>query len=148
MLGQRNMPNNFEGLLPATDVFNALLRAAPRLKLLVTSRQVLRVRAEHGFSVQPLTPCEAIGLFSARAGAVSQGFAVNDEYAEVIERICRRLEGVPLAIELAAARSRLYSPKALLEQLEHRLDALVDGARDLPERQLHGHTFPSGTPES
>lgn len=127
--------DNFERLLPATDVFNALLRAAPRMKLLVTSRQVLRVRAEHEFSVPPLTPSEAIGLFSARAGAVSHGFAVNDENAEAIERICRRLEGVPLAIELAAARSRLYSPNALLEQLEHRLDALVDGARDLPERQ-------------
>ena len=127
--------DNFEHLLTAATLIPELLSGAPRVKVLATSREALRVRAEHEFPVPPLAPAAGVRLFAERAGAVRHGFHVDDDNAETVARICSRLEGVPLAIELAAARSRLLPPEALLERLDRRLDVLVGGARDLPERQ-------------
>jgi len=126
-----------------------LLSAAPQLKILVTSRAVLHVSGEHQFPVPPLTvpeyrsmpPVEvlqqysAVGLFSERARAVKPDFAITDENAGVVVEICRRLEGLPLAIELAAARIKLFSPAAMLGRLKDGFQLLSGGARDLPERQ-------------
>jgi hypothetical protein len=95
----------------------------------------LRVQAEHEYPVPPLAPAEAVRLFYERAAAMRHGFHETDDNAETVARICLRLDGMPLAIELAAAQVRLLPPSALLERLDHRLDALVGGARDLPERQ-------------
>ena len=127
--------DNFEHVMGAAELLPALLRDAPRLKVLVTSREALRLQAEHEFPVPPLEPADSVRMFAERAAAVRPGFTVDAANAAIVERICRRLEGVPLAIELAAARTKLLSPEAILERLEHRLDFLVGGPRDLPERQ-------------
>ena len=109
--------------------------AAPGLKVLVTSREALRIQAEYEFPVPPLGIDDSVEMFAARAVAVRPDFHVTEENRAVFERICERLEGVPLAIELAAARTKLLSPEALLSRLDKRLDFLVSGPRDLPERQ-------------
>ena len=127
--------DNFEHLVAAAELLPELLGAAPGIKLLVTSREALRVQAEHDFLVPPLAPAEGVSLFDQRAGAVRHGFHVDDANAATIAAICDRLENLPLAIELAAARARLLPPDTLLERLDNRLDFLVGGARDLPERQ-------------
>jgi predicted ATPase len=128
--------DNVEHLLPTTaDLLTDLLGATTLMKLVVTSREALRVRAEHEYSVQPLAPADSVHLFDVRAAAVRHGFEVDEANATTIAAICGRLEHVPLAIELAAARARLLPPEALLERLDHRLDFLVAGARDLPDRQ-------------
>jgi predicted ATPase len=127
--------DNLEHLLAATDLFAQLLSAAPRLKVLATSREALRIRAEHEFPVPPLAPAEGARLFHERAAAVRHDFGAGDDCTETIARIGRRLDGVPLAIELAAAQVRLLPPDVLLARLDNRLDALAGGARDLPERQ-------------
>jgi predicted ATPase len=117
------------------------------LKVIVTSRETLRIRAEHVFPVPPLSlphpkdptasiaESEAVQLFTERARAVRYGFAVTDVNAPIIAEICLRLDGLPLAIELAAARLNVFTPADLLDRLRERLDVLGAGGRDLPDRQ-------------
>src|ERR671935_1813164 len=123
--------DNFEQLLDAVPDLAVLLRSAAGLKLLVTSRASLRVSGEREFAVPPLTDEEAIALFAERARAVKPTAALGDNARE----ICRRLDNLPLAIELAAARIKFLTPDALLPRLERRLPLLTAGARDAPERQ-------------
>ena len=139
--------DNFEHLLPAAPEVAQLLAGCPRLKVLATSREALRLRAERLFAVPPLRlpvrgqrlavveRCEAIELFAQRAAAVRPDFALDEGNAEAVAEICVRLDGLPLAIELAAIRVRVLSPQALLAKLKSRLDLLQDGPRDLPARQ-------------
>ncbi len=140
--------DNFEHLLAASSFLADLLRACSRLKILVTSRAVLRLSAEYDVPVPPLAlPPEddvtaaqlalndSVRLFVARARDVRPNFALTDDTAPVIGAICRRLDGLPLALELAAARVRLLPPRALLARLDRRLPILTDGPRDLPARQ-------------
>ena len=156
--------DNFEQVVDAGSVVADLLRAAPGLSVLVTSRAALRVSGEQEYPVPGLpTPpdpsqmtaleraqlpeaerrvdadslgtYEAVRLFIARARSVKPGFAVNNENAPAVAAICSRLRGMPLAIELAAARVKLLSPDAILARLEHQLGLLAAGSRDLPERQ-------------
>jgi predicted ATPase/class 3 adenylate cyclase len=141
--------DNFEQILGAAPLLVHLLAACRRLKVLVTSRAALHVSGEHSYPVPPMSlpgekdtkgrydvaSSEAVRLFVERAQAVNPSFAVTDANAPVLVEICRRLDGLPLAIELAAARSRLLPPQALLARLECRLELLKDGARDLPARQ-------------
>ncbi|HEV2122651.1 MAG TPA: tetratricopeptide repeat protein, partial [Chloroflexota bacterium] len=126
-----------------------VLAAAPRLKVLVTSRIALHVSGEHEFPVPPLTlpdpkrlppierltQYEAVRLFIQRAQAVKPDFAITSANAPAVAEICVRLDGLPLAIELAAARSKLLPPQAVLTRLARRLTLLTGGARDLPARQ-------------
>jgi predicted ATPase/class 3 adenylate cyclase len=139
--------DNFEQVTAAAVGLSELLQHAPGLKIVVTSRETLRVRAEHVFPVPPLSlphpkdptasiaEAEAVQLFAERARAVRPGFAVVDENAGVIAEICLRLDGLPLAIELAAARLNVFTPSDLLDRLRDRLDILGAGGRDLPDRQ-------------
>jgi predicted ATPase len=142
--------DNFEQVTAAAMYVAELLKFCPRLKLLTTSREALRVRGEHLYPVPPLglpavasgptTPqkiagYESVQLFVERAQAVKPDFELTDENAEAIAELCLRLDGLPLAIELAAARIRLFSPQALRQRLGSRLKLLRGGARDLPERQ-------------
>ena len=140
--------DNFEQVLDAAPALADLLTACPRLMMLITSRSLLRISGEHGYPVLPLAlpdPAEppsverlaasaAVHLFVARAQAVAPSFAVNQANAEAVAEVCRRLDGLPLALELAAARCNLLSPIELLARLEHRLPLLTGGARDLPAR--------------
>jgi predicted ATPase/class 3 adenylate cyclase len=142
--------DNFEQVTAAAGVVTDLLDGCPALTLLVTSREQLHVRAEHVHPVPPmalppaghrlppleaLRRIEAIELFVDRARAVRAEFELTDDNAAAVVDICRRLDGLPLAIELAAARLRLFSPEALRDRLRDRLDLLRSSARDLPERQ-------------
>jgi predicted ATPase/class 3 adenylate cyclase len=142
--------DNFEQVTVAAPVLLDLLADCPGLKLLVTSRQALRVRGENVVSVPPLslpaaaghattaaelTQFEAIQLFVERARSVRSDFRLTDDNASSVAEICRRLDGLPLAIELATARLNLFSPEALRDRLGSRLKMLAGGARDLPERQ-------------
>lgn len=143
------MLDNFEHLLEAAPLLIQLLAAAPLLTVLVTSRTALRLRGEHEYTVPPLelpdraqiAPLEdlaqypAIELFIQRAQAVQTTFQLISANAPAVVEICHRLDGLPLAIELAAARSRLFSPQALLQRLDSRLTILTGGARDFPSRQ-------------
>jgi predicted ATPase len=123
--------DNFEQLLPAATNLAALLARCPNLKVLVTSRAVLHLSGEHELQVPPLPTDDAVTLFMQRARAVRPELEPDDAVAE----ICRRLDGLPLAIELAAPRVRILEPQALLTQLERRLPLLTGGPRDLPVRQ-------------
>lgn len=127
--------DNAEHLRAATPIFVELLAQTPRLTLLVTSRVVLHLSGEHVYPVQPLAREEAITLFHQRAREAEPRFvrAAADEQA--IGRICARLDGLPLAIELAASRIRTLSPTELVDRLESRLPLLTGGPRDLPARQ-------------
>ena len=140
--------DNFEQVMGAAPVVAELLGAAPGVVALVTSRMVLRLSGEHEFPVPPLpVPPTGAGdaaevqrsasvrLFVQRAQAVSAGFELTSVNAGAVAEICRRLDGLPLAIELAAARVRLLPPQALLARLDDKLGLLTGGARDLPERQ-------------
>ncbi len=136
--------DNFEQVLPAATLVHELLAAVPGLTVLVTSQASLHLREEHEFPVPPLDLPEgdapladapAVQLFLERAQAVKPSFALDDENAEAVAAICHRLDGLPLALELAAARVKLLSPQAILSRLEKRLDLLTGGADDLPERQ-------------
>ncbi len=140
--------DNFEGVVDAGPVVTELLAAAPGLKALVTSRIVLHLSGEHEYPVPPLAlpdlehdrtdgiaRNEAVELFTARARAVSPAFALTDANAQILAAICVALDGLPLAIELAAARTRDLAPDAMLERLESRLDLLAAGPRDAPARQ-------------
>ena len=141
--------DNFEQILPAAPLVADLLAACPRLKVLITSRSVLHLRGEREFAVSPLALPDAkcatsagslrqyaaVVLFVQRAVDAKADFSLTDGNASAVAEICRRLDGLPLAIELAAARIKMLSPEALLARLERRLPLLIGGARDLPERQ-------------
>jgi predicted ATPase/DNA-binding SARP family transcriptional activator len=127
--------DNFEVVDEAAPLLSKLVTAAPDLALLVTSRTPLRLNAEHEYRVAPLSPTDAARLFAVRARAVAPASRrASEESAEVIE-ICRRLDHLPLGIELAAARTRDLAPAEMLEQLPRMLDLASGDARDLPERQ-------------
>ena len=126
--------DNFEQVVDAAPLVARLLESAPSVVVLVTSRTLLRVSGEREFSVPPLSPPNAAELFVDRARAVASDLPA-DPGDQAIGEICARLEGLPLAIELAAARVRLLPPQALLARLTSRLDMLVGSRRDAPERQ-------------
>jgi predicted ATPase/class 3 adenylate cyclase len=166
-LGERKVLlvlDNFEQVIGAAPIVADLLRAAPRLRIIATSRAALRVSGEQEYpvpglpvpldllalsdleklnltsdqravAVEAVTQYEAVRLFIARAVAVRPDFAVTNENAPAVAAICSRLHGMPLAIELAAARTKLLSPDAILSRLEQQLGMLAAGSRDLPERQ-------------
>jgi predicted ATPase len=141
--------DNFEHMVEAAPALAELLTLAPDLKLLVTSRAALHVYNEHEFPVPPLTlpdhssmpsleklsQYSGIALFVQRAAAVKPNFTLTEENAPIIAEICARLDGLPLAIELAAARIKLLSPSAMRARLASSLQLLTGGARDLPVRQ-------------
>jgi predicted ATPase len=141
--------DNFEQVVDAAGQVAALVERCPRLQVLVTSRQVLRLQVEREYPVPPLdVPIEhasaeqvlahvpsGVQLFVERAQATRPGFRLTSANAAVIAELCRRLDGLPLAIELAAGRIRLLSPDALLERIERRLDLIAGGGPDLPARQ-------------
>jgi predicted ATPase len=127
--------DNFEQVLAAAPLVVSLLTASPGLRVLVTSREPLRVRGEREIPVSPLPLPDAIALFVDRARAVQPEFAATGESVDTVSEICARLDGLPLAIELAAARTRLLPPGAMLARLERRLHVMASGPRDLPVRQ-------------
>jgi predicted ATPase/class 3 adenylate cyclase len=156
--------DNFEQVIDAAPVVAELLRAAPRLRVIATSRAALRVSGEQEYPVpglpvpidllalsdleklnltseeravaaETITQYEAVRLFIARAVAVRPDFQVTNENAPAVAAISARLHGMPLAIELAAARTKLLTPDAILSRLEKQLGVLASGSRDLPERQ-------------
>ncbi len=141
--------DNFEHLVSAAPAIAQLLANGPKLKAVVTSQAPLHVYGEHEFPVPPLAlpdlksipPLQvlsrlpAVALFVERAQAVKRDFTLTKENAATVAAICARLDGLPLAIELAAARIKLLSPSAMLARLESRLSLLTGGARDLPTRQ-------------
>jgi predicted ATPase len=141
--------DNFEHLMQAAPTVAEMLAMAPHLKILVTSRAALHVYGEHEFPVPPLalpdsrsvpsveilSQCPAVALFVQRAVAAKPDFQLNRENAPAITEICARLDGLPLAIELAAARVKVLSPSSMLTRLASRLQLLTGGARDLPQRQ-------------
>ncbi|MEM8532991.1 MAG: tetratricopeptide repeat protein [Chloroflexota bacterium] len=141
--------DNFEQVAEAAPLVVDLLSAVPQLKILVTSRMVLRVSGEYELVVPPLalpdtdtlpsldqlTQYESVRLFIERAKAVKTDFIVTNDNAPAVAEICQRLDGLPLAIELAAARIKLFAPAALLSRLSSRLAFLKGGTRDVPARQ-------------
>jgi predicted ATPase/class 3 adenylate cyclase len=139
--------DNFEQIVGAAPAIAKLLEAASEVRILATSRERLRLSAEHVYEVPPLMlpdgaqedlgtllGTDAIALFLARAEAVTPNFVLTQENAASVVAICRRLEGLPLALELAAARIAVLSPSALLSRLSERLAVLTGGARDTDER--------------
>ena len=126
--------DGFERFLADAAQVAQLLAAVPNLTVLVTSRAPLRLTAEHAYRVQPLAVSNAAALFTARVAASRPDWAPRED-DHVVAQICARLDGLPLAIELAADRARLLPLPALLERLERRLELLSGGPRDLPERQ-------------
>jgi predicted ATPase/class 3 adenylate cyclase len=126
--------DNFEHLVQAAPQVIELVLQGPSLKALVASRAPLRVSGEQEYPVPELAEVDGIALFSERAQAMKPDFRLNGD-AQAVAEICRRLDGLPLAIELAAARAKVLSPSALLERLDRRLPVLTGGARDLPHRQ-------------
>jgi predicted ATPase len=141
--------DNFEHLIQASPVVAEILATAPNLKILVTSRAALHLYGEHEFPVPPLalpdsksmpslaalSQCPAVALFVQRAAAAKPEFELNAENARAVTEICARLDGLPLAIELAAARVKVLSLSAIQTRLTSRLQLLTGGARDLPQRQ-------------
>jgi predicted ATPase/DNA-binding SARP family transcriptional activator len=151
-LGQRRLLlllDNFEQVISAAPAVSELLAAAPNLVVLVTSRTPLRLSAEFEYPVPPmavpgpqdlppleqLAQVEAVQLFVQRAGQVRPDLHLTEETAPAVAEICARLDGLPLAVELAAARVRLLSPQAIVSRLAHGLAFLTGGARDMPARQ-------------
>ena len=127
--------DNLEQVVEAAPDLSDLLAASPGSKLVATSRAPLRVAGEHELPVPPLAGGAARELFVARARAVDPRLSLTAGDEESVDRICSRLDGLPLAIELAAARSKVLSPGAILDRLERQLDLLTAGPRDAPERQ-------------
>jgi predicted ATPase/class 3 adenylate cyclase len=141
--------DNLEHLVDAAPAIGELLATSPRLKVLATSRMPLRLRGEREYPVpslglprrkpppppEQLSQYEAVRLFIDRAQAVKPDFTISNENAPALAEICHRLDGLPLAIELAAARVRMLPPPAMLARLEQRLPLLTGGARDAPARQ-------------
>lgn len=140
--------DNFEQVIEAASLVSDILAACPGLKILVTSREPLHIYGEQEYPVPPLAvpepsrpislqevaKYEAVELFSQRARAVQPGFTLSEGNVSSVSEICARLDGLPLAIELAAARSNLLSPESMCARLESRLRTLTGGARDLPPR--------------
>ncbi len=141
--------DNFEQVLEAASVVADLLAASPRMRILATSREPLHLTGEQELPVPPLSlpgvgvhpstehlaQYEAVNLFVERATSIDPEFRITDANAQVMAELCRRLDGLPLAIELAASRAKVLSPQAILERLEHRLQLLTGGPVDLPARQ-------------
>lgn len=141
--------DNFEQVVSAAPVVAELLAVAPALKVLATSRILLNVRGEHELPILPLdipdltepppleqlAENESVKLFVARAQSVQSGFSLTENNASAVSQICQRLDGLPLAIELAAARVKTLPPQAILARLTDRLKLLTGGAQDLPARQ-------------
>ena len=141
--------DNFEHVIEAAPGLIPLLTTCPGLTVLVTSRAVLHLSGEHTWPVPPMTipdriersadgevsTSDAVGLFASRARAARPEFTLTEDNVSTVAAICRRLDGLPLAIELAAARTNVLSPSALLARLDRRLPVLTGGARDLAERQ-------------
>ena len=141
--------DNFEQVIAAAPAVSDLLAAAPNLTVLASSRSALRISGEQEYPVPPLglpdpahlppleslSQYEAVALFIERARSVKPAFEVTNENAPAVAEICVRLDGLPLAIELAAARIRIFTPQAMLSRLEKRLGLLEGGGRDLPARQ-------------
>jgi predicted ATPase/class 3 adenylate cyclase len=127
--------DNFEQVVEARPVVARLLESCPGLDLFVTSRTPLRLRGETEFAVPPLPESDAIRLFVERAGATRPGWSPTTDEAAAIADICRRLEGLPLAIELAAARLRVLDPRSLMDRLVVKLDVVGGSVPDLPQRQ-------------
>jgi predicted ATPase/class 3 adenylate cyclase len=127
--------DNFEHVGAAAEVLAVLLSAGSRLKMLVTSREPLRIAAERQYPVPPLAESEAVLLFLERARAIRPDFELTDAVAPIVAEICERLDGLPLAIELAAAWTKVLPPAALLQRLERRLELPAARGRDVPERQ-------------
>lgn len=126
--------DNFEQLLSAAPSIAGLLESVPLLKLVVTSRAALRIAGEHELTVPPLEQESAVELFIRRVREQDPGFSPDAEDRERIGAICARVDHLPLAIELAAARSRVLTPAEILERVGHRLELLTDGRRDAPDR--------------
>src|SRR5437870_3136019 len=136
--------DNFEQVLEASPALVELLQACPSIKIMVTSRAVLHVEGEYEFSVPPLSLPDplhlpayeellhyaAVALFVQRAQMVKPQFVLSEDNAAAVAQICIRLDGLPLSIELAAARSKLLSSRALLGRLNHRLAVLTGGRQD------------------
>lgn len=145
--------DNFEHLLPAAPHLADILESAPGLRILITSRAVLHLYGEHEFAVPPLavpdprrlppfdqmTRYDAVGVFVERSRAVKSDFAITEANAAAVAAICKKLDGLPLAIELAAAHSKLLSPAAILSHLEDRFNLLASKAPNLPERHQTLH---------
>ena len=139
--------DNFEQVLHAAPAVGGLLARCPGLAVLATSRSPLRIRGEHELRIEPLdvpspaakpaavADADAVRLFADRARQLEPAFELTSENSEAVALLCRKLEGLPLALELAAARIRLLRPAAILERVEAGLDVLAEGARDAPERQ-------------
>jgi predicted ATPase len=153
-LGTMLLLDNFEQVTAAASDIAALIRDCPYIKLLVTSREMLSIRGEQVFPVPPLklpglesqeitlnrlSQAESVQLFVDRAQAVRPGFQLSEENAPSVAGLCIRMDGLPLAIELATARISLFSPHELLTRLESSFNVLGGGARDLPERQRTLH---------
>jgi predicted ATPase/DNA-binding CsgD family transcriptional regulator len=143
--------DNLEQVVSAATVLNELLALSPNLKMLATSRVALHVQGEQEFAVQPLElperdddlrdlmGCSAVALFVQRAKAVKPDFALTEANRAAAVQICRYLDGLPLAIELAASRSKVLSPQALLTRLTQPLQVLTGGSRDAPDRHQTMH---------
>jgi predicted ATPase len=141
--------DNFEHVLPARTIIGRLLEASAALTVLVTSRAVLSLYGEHDVSVLPLAvpeatanlgleairTCPAVALFVERAEAAHPAFALTADNAAAVAEVCRRLDGLPLALELAAALAAVLSPLAILERLDRPLELLTHGPSDVPDRQ-------------
>jgi non-specific serine/threonine protein kinase len=151
VIGQRRVLlilDNLEQVLDAAEDIAALIARCPALQVIATSRAPLKVGAEVEFALPPLAlpepgdrsleyllACPSVALFVQRAKKVKQDFELTDENSEAVTGICRQLDGLPLALELAAARVRILEPARLLHRLDHALDLLTSGDRDLPMRQ-------------
>ena len=127
--------DNFEQVVDARTIVVDLLESCPGLDLVVTSRTPLRIRGETELPVPPLAEPAAVQLFLERAAAPRPDWAPSPTELEAVEQICARLDGLPLAIELAAARMRILDPPSLLERLSRKLDVVGGSVPDLPERQ-------------
>ncbi|MFN2520049.1 MAG: adenylate/guanylate cyclase domain-containing protein [Candidatus Limnocylindria bacterium] len=127
--------DNFERVIDAAPLVGELLAAAPGLTCLASSREALRVYGEHEYPVPTLSEDDAVALFVERARMVRPAFELDDQNDRVIRAICARLDRLPLAIELAAARIKVFAPNALLSRLHSSLGVLNSGSRDLSERQ-------------
>jgi predicted ATPase/class 3 adenylate cyclase len=141
--------DNFEQVIEGAPMVASLLGASPKLRILVTSREPLHISGEQELPVPPLdlpdsrehpdpehlAKHEAVALFAERATAVDPGFRITGSNAAALAELCRRLDGLPLAIELAASRVKMLSPEAILARLKNRLELLIGGPVDLPPRQ-------------
>jgi predicted ATPase/class 3 adenylate cyclase len=127
--------DNFEQLVAGAAVVSTLQAAAPKLRCLVSSRETLHLYGEQEYPVPVLTSDDAVELFAQRARAARPSFTVTPANEAAVRAICERVDRLPLAIELAAARTKLFDPPQILARLEKSLDLLTSGARDLPERQ-------------